>query len=134
MESVIEIHDSIATCCKEQGGRIAIRLSPAWLHRAPSKPGIAPGDVYTLDADVILDNAKFRRRFNELPTELQTGSISVAGNRFDNCIPFPFESATATTLLLVDYLGRPVELLAEKLTIVAAGEENYVEAFPGIDS
>ncbi len=105
MPSVIELHDSIVTGCEELDGSVVLLLSPAWLHRAPANPGFAAGDVFTLDVDVILRLGAFRRPFTELPTERQGGSISVAGDRFDNCIPSPldgigvviFHSLTTTT-------------------------------------
>lgn len=131
MHSVIELHDSVVTHCEERNDSIVFRLSPAWLHRAATKPGYEAGDVFTLDVDVVLRFGTFRLPFIEIPTKLSDGFISVAGDRFDNCVPFPLDLTGAVTVALVDHDGRNIELSAQSISLVAASDETYVEAFPG---
>lgn len=134
MLSVIELHDTIVTRCEQRDGDLVIRLYPAWLHRAPTKPGLEAGDVFTLDLDVVLRYGAFRKPFTELPTKLQDGSITVRGDRFDNCIPFPVDTAGTVTVTVIDYYGRDVELIADAISLVPASSETYVESFLGTDA
>ncbi|MEO9594404.1 MAG: hypothetical protein ABJ360_10635 [Roseobacter sp.] len=134
MPSVIELHDSVVTRFDERDGSIVIRLSPAWLHRAPSKPGIEAGEVFTLDLDIILSSATISVPFTEIPTELQGGAVTVGNERFDNCIPFPLDATCNINVELIDYYGRDVRVIAKSVSLVAATEERYAENFPGTEA
>lgn len=130
MSSAVELHDSVVTGVKVHEGNVVVRFSPAYLHRSKGSPGIDTGEVFTLDLDIVLDSATIHKPFTELPCELQGGTISTAGERFENCIPYPLNKNKPISAKLVDIYGREVHIDAQSITLRAASPEEYIESFP----
>ena len=100
----IEFHDSVVVALSTEGKTLAIRLSPAWVHRSAGKPGVDAGTVWTQEATLRLDEAVDVGERSEWPAWLVEGSIlnpvevesdgyiydgrvEVDGRFLDNCVP-----------------------------------------------
>lgn len=125
----MEFHDSTFDGVERGGADVSLRFSAAYIHQSEGKPGVEAGSGWVQELRLHISEASLSGEILGLPCNLWGGSIQLDDERFDNCIPIPF-----------DYRGR-IEVNLEqdgKLTIIASrlrvetlGEAKYVEEFPG---
>ena len=125
----MEFHDSTFDCVEGEGAHLALRFSAAYINQSEGKPGVDPGSGWVQELRLHISDASLSGEILDLPCDLWDGSVSLDGQRFDNCVPIP-----------LDYRGR-VEVNLErhgKLTVVGTrlqvgllGQPKYVEDFPG---
>ena len=131
MNDNIECHDSWVVRITPSSSSVVVRFSPAYIHRSEGRPGFARGSVWVQDIDLIISMGVIESTFAELPQELDTGSLRVEGEVFEDLLPLPLDVQGAVRFSARSIEGEYLLIQGDRATVVLVGEARYVESFPG---
>ncbi len=131
MNEAIELHDSTVAGITELCGIATLHLRPAYLHRSQGAPGWNAGTGWVQDFDLVFTDADVAQSFAEFPQQLDTGSLEVGEERFEDIVSLPFARDGEVTFSAASVVGRPLLIRANGVRLMALGEARYVEEFPG---
>lgn len=131
MREAIELHDSKVTAIATAGSSARVAIQ-AYLHRSEGEPGTSPGTGWIQQAELRLEGVEVR---NPAPTELDVldGFVEVAGRRYANLVPLPFD-VTGPVRVLLDGPQGVFEASATAARFALVGDARCVEEFPGAGS
>jgi len=128
LREAIELHDSKVTAIVAAGlsARVVVQ---AYLHRSEGEPGTSPGSGWIQEAELRLEDAQVR---HPAPPALDVldGFVEVAGRRYANLVPLPFDVVGPVRVLLDGPQG-VFEASATAAQFALVGDARYVEEFPG---
>jgi hypothetical protein len=129
VNAAIEFHDSTVIAVETNDAAVVVRLD-AYIHRAVGRPGFDAGTGWSQIVEMIFKVGIVEERPDALPCTLDDGSVSGA-ETFDGLISLPESVDSAVRFEAHGLYGERLVIRGQGLTVIATGEPQYVEAFPG---
>lgn len=125
----IEFHDSTFDGVEREGADLSLRFSAAYIHQSEGKPGVDAGSGWVQELRLHISDVSLSGEILDLPVDLWNGSISLDDQRFDNCLPIPFDYQGRVEVNLEQ--GGKLTVIGTRLKVELLGQPKYVEEFSG---
>jgi len=125
----IELHESEVVEVLKRGADTVVRVSFN-VHESDGDPGAARGTLWEQEGLIVLEDAVVAETPERSYLQVADGSIVVAGRRFANLLPLPFDHEGSAA---VEFSGAGGALRAacRRLRVMMTGTPVFVEDFPG---
>ena len=128
----LELHDSVLSGLKQDGGTAVLQLRPAYVHRSAGRPGIDPGEVYTQDFDIVIEGAQLTEDGPAVPFVVWDGAVAFGDRELVNLVPGDLHGTKPVFLRLVPAAGhRDLQIGGCSIDIHPVGQAQYMDEFHG---
>ena len=134
MNSKIELHDSAIEKFLQEDASITLTFSGAYVHKSEGEPGVAPGTGWWQPLEMRFEGASYSGTLPDLPEEINTGTLAINGQFYDNMLPIDLEAHGEIEFYLLFWMNGKYEftITAERVVLTLLGEAEYVEEFLGM--
>ncbi len=136
MNCEIEFHDSKVSTVVRKGEVVRIEML-TYVHESPGVPGVDPGEVYQQRAELILEGVPESAHVESDLQELNAGSVTCDGNRYDNGTPIPFEKSGKIVVHLEGWArstaSAALDMEGTRITVRVFGDRRHSDSFLGMD-
>ncbi|MDR3404692.1 MAG: hypothetical protein P4L99_19470 [Chthoniobacter sp.] len=124
----IELHDSELAAISCVNGATMFSLSPAYVHRSSGRAGRDTGLGWWQEGTLTIAGASISAAI-QLPATISDGSLRIAGELHDNCIPAAGTFDGPIELQLLFDTSEKLMIRGERLTVELRGEPSGLEDF-----
>jgi hypothetical protein len=129
VNAAVELHDSQVVAVELAAGAVTVRLA-AYVHRSEGRPGFDPGSGWSQPVALVFAGGVVEEQPSELPCTLDDGRVSVLAE-FAGLVPVPASVPGAVRFEAVGLYGERLVVRGSGLEVIAVGEGEFVERFPG---
>lgn len=131
LNSAIELHDSTLGKIERAGNKVVLWLTPAYVHKSDGEPGVDPGTGWIQETKITIESCTAIGTIQELPMDLDSGTLTIDGAEFPNIIPLPLVGSAAVRLSLLTQANERIELAGSAIEVEPLGRAEYLEFGPG---
>ena len=129
----MEFHDSTFDGFDQDGTKLTLRFSAAFIHESDGEPGVDAGIDWVQEVRLHFENASITGSMSQLPCYLWDGQLSLADKSIQ-MVPVPLEYIGKVKLKLVENgeIDTAIEVTATRVEMELRGEPKSRENFPGL--
>ncbi len=125
----IELHDSTLHAVRLEASDAVLETTP-YVHASAGRPGVDSGDGWFQRAEIVLSEATLEQHGPTEPLQVEDGTITVEGERFDNLVRLPFDRRGPAHVEVRARAGS-FRASASGVRVVLVGPPGPTERFPG---
>ena len=127
MNRAIELIGSTISAIFQERRKVVVKLCPTYVHASHGRPGVDEGTGFYREVHLELIDPLPHVVLGRVPCQLETASLTVSEERFDNFVRLPMVGGGQTEFNCMTSEGESLRVRARGIAVVFYGNQMFPE-------